>query len=358
MPSPLYNNATLAEAEKRRRFTTTVLPSRENATPFDDELPLTLAPVQQDPLEAAQRYLARAPDLSGVASLPDQLAALSRPSHGVARQLTDALTQISQPAMLASLVPSPIQPVAAGITAGTLGLSGLRKLLMPEEDESRVGGAIEAGLGLLPGLGTLRKLHKARLASRQVDPEAAVVRETVKSARAFQQGGASRAQAAQRAGWPLGKSRSAPSMPASVPTARHSAASMQGLERAAASRPAPETADALAARIDRQLVRDRPRPGMPGDVPDNPRARALEEARQAAQTRPASNDDPFGASTTLRGGRESRANLIHDPAYTTRDLQAQLQAATTPEERAYLQRVLTQRQVVRRKLREKARREE
>ena len=304
MPSPLYNNATLAEAEKRRRFGVTIeapLPSvraeqEENARVENDMRggPFPWPPPREaeaalpqtrlgepdddtggiDPLEAAKQYLAQAPDLSGVASLDDRATALSRPTRGFPRQITDALEQMATPLALGSLIPSPVQPAAVGLAAGAYGLAGLRKLLMPEADESRVGGALEAGLSALPAVGSLARGRHLKRLREAIDPEAAVVRETVNTARQYLGEGATRRQAAQRAGWPLGQSTAS----TAPPTVATPSPSRRALEQVTEG---PEAMQALLARLNQQIIRSRPRPGTVSDVPLNPAARQLEAERQA-----------------------------------------------------------------------------
>lgn len=67
------------------------------------------------------------------------------------RGLTDYYEDISAPVGLASIAP-PLRPLGA-LTAGLLIPGGVRKIIAPQEDESRLGGAGQLGLAALSLLG-------------------------------------------------------------------------------------------------------------------------------------------------------------------------------------------------------------
>lgn len=172
MPSKLYNNATLAEQERKRKLGVEVEPQKPspqaaNRASYDDE------PSADQLLREAHGSLDRANTLSSLMDteslqgLEGKLAGLKRTPHGTARQITDALEAMTGPAALASFVPGPQQPIAAAIGGAGIGLSGLRKAIMPEPDESRGWGAAEAAMGLLPGLKSLKRLVRPAQAAEE-----------------------------------------------------------------------------------------------------------------------------------------------------------------------------------------------
>lgn len=79
------------------------------------------------------------------------VAAVGAPSKPGLRGLTDYYEQAAEPIGLASIAP-PLRPLGA-LTAGLLVPGGVRKILAPQEDESRLGGAGQLGLAALSLLG-------------------------------------------------------------------------------------------------------------------------------------------------------------------------------------------------------------
>jgi hypothetical protein len=161
MPSPLYTNATVDAAEKKRRFGVTIEPPAQ--------MPYT-APVDEgDPLGEAKASLGRAQDLAdetdseGLAGLEGRAAALTPPvdHRGRIRQITEPLAKMGGAAVLASLPGMTVPPVGTALaTGGTLAEIPdlIRRTVAPEADES-MPGALEYGgtaLGAIPALGALR----------------------------------------------------------------------------------------------------------------------------------------------------------------------------------------------------------
>jgi len=183
-----------------------------------------------------------------------------RPEHSALRNLTDAGETIAGPAMFGAMVPSPASPFLAGGSAALFGAAGLRKLLAPEEDESRLGGAVDVGLSTLPYLRQAAGLVKGgRAAASAVEtgnPE--MVGNIVSRARTLMGGGETRGRSAQQAGWPLGKSSAALSMEPSLP---HSYMTKPN--------------------VPRELRSIDTRPRMPGEINDSrPLAQIIEDQRR------------------------------------------------------------------------------
>ncbi len=171
MASPQYNDRTLAAQEAKRKLGVTLEDPQPapGASQDDSYTPdrFSVDRLLQDAYEALERadQLEEETGSPALAGMEDRMAQLSAggDKRGTLRKLTDAGVWMAGPAAAASMVPSPVQPFAAGAAALAGGASGLRRLLMPEEDESRAGGAIEAGLSALPyalpkGLAALRGL--------------------------------------------------------------------------------------------------------------------------------------------------------------------------------------------------------
>jgi len=164
---PTYDNAWLrAREQSPATVTDSIMHTPEEQTrrtrlaetgTFDPKSGGYVEPASADPLAEAKAFLAGSTDyqpmLEGVKGI-DALA--NRPKPSLGKEITEGLGWAALPLSLASLVPSPVQPFAAAATALTGGLSGARKMLAPEGDESRMGGAIEAGLNLVPGAMALR----------------------------------------------------------------------------------------------------------------------------------------------------------------------------------------------------------
>ena len=121
-------------------------------------------------LAEAKQFLAQAPDLSEIARIPASLNALraaqdeAAPYSGRewARGLTEGTDAASMAAGVASMAPTPASPLLAGASMGLGALGGLRKLISPDADESRLEGGLQTALMVAPGavgkgLSVLRK---------------------------------------------------------------------------------------------------------------------------------------------------------------------------------------------------------
>mgnify|MGYP001569442745 CR=1 FL=1 len=104
----------------------------------------------EDILADAQRHLEQAPDYSDVAALPESLAALRESRRPSLRSLTEGASKFGGAVALASMIPGPQSPVLAGVGTALMAPNALRHLLAPEEDETRLGGLVEAGMALGP----------------------------------------------------------------------------------------------------------------------------------------------------------------------------------------------------------------
>jgi hypothetical protein len=74
------------------------------------------------------------------------------------RGLTDIGETASLPLAMMGMVPTPASPFLLGASGALAGAGGLRKLIAPEEDESRVEGGVQSALSMLPLAGKLRGL--------------------------------------------------------------------------------------------------------------------------------------------------------------------------------------------------------
>ena len=74
------------------------------------------------------------------------------------RGFTDLLDDASMASGVAGIVPSPASGPLLALSSLLALPGGARKLISPEEDESRVGGAFQTGLAALPGWGAARRL--------------------------------------------------------------------------------------------------------------------------------------------------------------------------------------------------------
>lgn len=79
------------------------------------------------------------------------------PAHSGMRQFTDYLEEASVPFGLVGAVPSPASAPLLALSSLMAAPGGIRKLVSPEEDESRVGGAVQTGLSALPGVAAIRR---------------------------------------------------------------------------------------------------------------------------------------------------------------------------------------------------------
>ena len=164
MPAPRYTNRDLARFQRKPLGIRVEEDPRATATPgFTDE------PSADQLLAEARGSLGRADalgrenDTRSLLSIPGRLASLSlrneRPS--MLRQGTDVLDTaagVTGTAALPLAFTPGMQPLAAGLgaAAGVLGLPGAaRRMIAPDEDESRLSGAAQAALTSL-GFGPVR----------------------------------------------------------------------------------------------------------------------------------------------------------------------------------------------------------
>jgi hypothetical protein len=166
-----------------------------------------------DPVQAAKDFLAQAPDLSHVADLEDRASALTGPKHGLReslRDITEPMATVGGGALLGSLIPGPQSPVLGGAGIMMTSPDALRRMLVPVEGESRLGGLAEAGLNMLPALKGLRSARQLASVEEGAAPMIQGVVEYAKErAGQLQQGTgllarkAAMKRASQEAGWPL-----------------------------------------------------------------------------------------------------------------------------------------------------------
>lgn len=103
------------------------------------------------------------------------------PTRSGARQFTDYLEELSLPMGIAGAVPTPASAPLLALSALMAAPGGVRKLVSPEEDESRLGGAVQTGLSALPGVaaargaGSLRGLQRAAGLSKPAGPAGEVL---------------------------------------------------------------------------------------------------------------------------------------------------------------------------------------
>lgn len=182
------------------------------------------------PRSAALSNMAR-----GLTDMPERAAALSqdRVRMPTPRQITETIATPA-PYLGGAALATGMTGIGAGATPVLGGAAGmfaapdvLRRMIMPEEDESRGMAAAEGGLyatGLAPVRAGLRSLFKPigqalskvddagraffGQSAPAVDDGAELVKDVVGTARDYMGKGMSRGQAGQRAGWPLGKSTS------------------------------------------------------------------------------------------------------------------------------------------------------
>lgn len=225
MPSPMYNNASLRKLIAPEDEVKDVsywhgdepdFAGRGKATDSMQGPDLSaddLLASAHGTLDSANQ-LGAATHSADIASIPERMDSLastvgSRPSL---RQLTSSLSAAGLPLMLGSFATGPAAPVA--LTGGSLMTAPdiMRRLISPDADESRLGAVVEGGLTALPGVLGLRSMAKAEAAAQAAEAAspAAGVRNTVETARDYLTKGATRGQAAQRAGWPLGMSADVP----------------------------------------------------------------------------------------------------------------------------------------------------
>lgn len=101
-------------------------------------------------LSQAKATLAKSYGVVPPSAPEEPMAPAPRPSlRGALRGATDIMSGAAVAPGLASILPTPLSPVL-GLTSAALAAPGaLRKLLMPDADESRVMGAVETGLTAL-----------------------------------------------------------------------------------------------------------------------------------------------------------------------------------------------------------------
>jgi hypothetical protein len=116
----------------------------------------------QGPVEPSPEDLAEATQRTTVAREPMSL-----------RGLTDIGESASLPLAGMGMIPSPMSPFLLGASAILAGAGGLRKLIAPETDESRVEGGVQSALSMLPFAGKLRGLGQHAMKRIPVSAEKA-----------------------------------------------------------------------------------------------------------------------------------------------------------------------------------------
>lgn len=190
-----------------------------------------------DPLGEAKVALARAQKLSdntdapNLGGLRDRMNDLSEESRNAqpysgrewARGLTEGTDSAAGLMGLAAMAPTPASPLLATASGALMMPGAARRMIMPEEDESRTEGAIQAALGSL-GFGAVRgaaggaikgvsKKAKSSLSALKhyiapgEDAGVTATREAVDMARSLKDIGYEPRTAGKIAGWPLGKSK-------------------------------------------------------------------------------------------------------------------------------------------------------
>lgn len=74
------------------------------------------------------------------------------------RGLTDIMESTSLPLAGMGMIPSPASPFLLGASGAMSAAGGLRKMIAPEEDESRTEGGVQSALSLLPFAGKLKNI--------------------------------------------------------------------------------------------------------------------------------------------------------------------------------------------------------
>lgn len=176
MPSPVYNNKTLAEQEARRKLGVTIAGIDQSAVePYAGEP----GPSADELLSGAKNTLANAErfatenDTARLAALPESLAALkgAADTRGTTRKITEGLSRAGGAIGLAGLPAAAVNPLIGGtmMTAGGLATipDYLRREFAPETDEPPVGmmergmAALAAAPAVSGGLGALRRAATA-----------------------------------------------------------------------------------------------------------------------------------------------------------------------------------------------------
>lgn len=174
-PGATYNDITLAQQEKARKFRTeierakAVQPEyREGSEPGDPDFDWAhyddYLKTKANPVGDAQASLAGANKLSAETDAPGLLRV--RPSlealqYAADRERLPTAGEIGSAALegtdaaagitgMASLVPSPAQPFLAGTSLALAAPGAIKRLVAPDEGESRLGGAIESALIAAP----------------------------------------------------------------------------------------------------------------------------------------------------------------------------------------------------------------
>lgn len=85
------------------------------------------------------------------------------------RTLTEGMQMGAAIPGVAAMVPSPASPILGGVATLMALPNSLRKLVSPDEDESRLGGAIETGLSAIPAIAGVRRMTSpAAIAGREL----------------------------------------------------------------------------------------------------------------------------------------------------------------------------------------------
>ncbi len=89
------------------------------------------------------------------------------------RGLTDIGESASLPLAAMGMIPSPASPILLGASGLLAGAGGLRKLIAPEADESRLEGGVQSALSMLPFAGKMRGLGQQVLKRFPISAEKA-----------------------------------------------------------------------------------------------------------------------------------------------------------------------------------------
>jgi hypothetical protein len=129
--------------------------------PGDAEYNWDNASTSFDPLADAKAFLADPSRSQAPQPTAEEMAAATQraPREPMSlRGLTDIGETASLPLALMGMIPSPASPVLLGASGVLAGAGGLRKLIAPEADESRIEGGVQSALSMLPLAGKLRGL--------------------------------------------------------------------------------------------------------------------------------------------------------------------------------------------------------
>ncbi len=276
--SQSYSNADLKD---RQKLGITTVPNEAQNVDYQD--PYANEPSVDEILAGAKDFLGRpdvtngmmpshAPQGSTGANIPVSLRSLTdaaRVGGSLGLEGVESSPTASWPVKGAAM----LGKYAVPTYAVPLALSGLQQLIAPEADQSRISGAIDTAMGggaaFATGKAALGALRRP-LIDEALDPAAESVRETVNTARNYLQKGQAdayersgnlvgtditRAQASQRAGWPLGESeattiRQKPQVPENRPLNVKRPASLDALQAELPQAEAP-VAEAPAPKLAR-----------------------------------------------------------------------------------------------------------